>query len=420
MIGEGAANMLGNAVAGVGDTNGDSFDDILVAERPSSTAAYLVLGPLTGRDVLSTFTAATLTTTSGDAGAGSALSRGGDLDADGFDEVLVGAPGDDDGATDAGAVYAAAGPLSGAVSLSTTWKLTGIASGDASGSALAGGFDINSDTIDDILDGAPGADSGAGAAHLLYGPITGSASISSAADVTFAGSAGDGLGRSVAIAADLDGDGSRDVAAGAPGASSGDGVVYVFRGEFASGSIDASTADGMLTGSSGSAAGTAISTPGDVDGDGLGDLVIGGPAYDGSGADRGLAWLVLGPATGSSSISSVAEATIDGASDNAGVGASVSGGDFDADGNVDVMIGALWSDGTGGEAYLFTGPVAGALVGMDADVRFTPEAKVDRVGVTVAGSFDENGDDYADFLIGAPGEATNGPNAGSVYLIVGR
>jgi hypothetical protein len=73
-----------------------------------------------------------------------------------------------------------------------------------------------------------------------------------------------------------------------------------------------------------------------------------------------------------------------------------------------------------GEAYLFTGPVAGSLVGLDADVRFTPEAKVDRVGVTVASSFDQNGDDYADLLIGAPGEATNGPNAGSVYLIVGR
>ena len=55
-----------------------------------------------------------------------------------------------------------------------------------------------------------------------------------------------------------------------------------------------------------------------------------------------------------------------------------------------------------------------------ADIRFTPEAKVDRVGVTVAGSFDQNGDDHGDLLIGAPGEATNGPNAGSVYLIVGR
>jgi hypothetical protein len=420
MIGEGAANMLGIAVAGVGDTNGDSYDDMLVAERPSTTAAYLVLGPMTGRDVLSTFTAATLTTTSGDAGAGTALSRAGDLDADGFDEVLVGAPSDDDAASDAGAVYAVAGPISGSVSLTTTWKLTGISSGDASGSALAGGADINGDSIDDILDGAPGADSGAGAVHLLYGPITGGASIASAADVTFAGSAGDALGRSVAIADDLDGDGNDDVAAGAPSASSGDGVVYVFRGDFSPGSIDASAADGTLTGSSGSAAGTAIAAPGDVDGDGLGDLVIGGPAYDGSGTDRGIAWLVLGPATGSIAISAAAEATIDGGSDNAGVGGSVAGGDFDSDGHDDILIGALWSDGTGGEAYLFTGPVVGSLVGGDADTRFTPEAKVDRVGVAVAGSFDQNGDDYEDFLIGAPGEATSGPNAGSVYLIVGR
>lgn len=415
MIGEGAANMLGIAIAGVGDTNGDSFDDMLVAEQPSTTAAYLVLGPISSRAELSTFTAATLTTTSGDAGAGSALSRAGDLDADGFDEVLIGAP-----AEDAGVVYAVEGPISGAVALSTASMLTGISSGDASGSALAGGFDINSDTIDDILDGAPGADAGAGAVHLLYGPITGSASISSASDVTFAGSAGDALGRSVAISTDLDGDGHHDVAAGAPGADSGDGVVYVFRGEFSAGTIDASAADGTLSGSSGSAAGTAISAPGDVDGDGLGDLVIGGPGYDGSGTDYGVAWLVLGPATGASSVSSAAAATIDGASDNAGVGASVAGGDFDADGNVDVVIGALWSDGTGGEAYLFTGPVVGSFVGLDADVRFTPEAKVDRVGVTVASGFDQNGDDYADLLIGAPGEATNGPNAGSVYLIVGR
>src|SRR4029450_1661159 len=108
------------------------------------------------------------------------------------------------------------------------------------------------------------------------------------------GSAGDALGRSVAIAADLDGDGNHDVAAGAPNASSGDGAVYVFRGEFSAGSIDASAADGTLTGSSGSAAGTAIAAPGDVDGDGLGDLVIGGPAADGGGADRGVGWLPLG------------------------------------------------------------------------------------------------------------------------------
>jgi hypothetical protein len=420
MIGEGAANMLGIAIAGVGDTNGDSFDDMLVAERPSSIAAYLVLGPMTGRDVLSAFTSATLTTTSGDAGAGSALSRAGDLDADGFDEVLVGAPFDDDAASDAGAFYAVEGPISGTVSLGSSWKLSGVASGDASGSALAGGSDINGDSIDDVLDGAPGADGGAGAVHLLYGPITGSASISAASDVTFEGTAGDAVGRSVAIAEDLDGDGNFDVATGAPGADSGAGAVYVFRGEFTPGSIDASAADGTLTGGTGDAAGTAIAAPGDVDGDGLGDLVIGGPGHDGGGTDRGAAWLVLGPATGSSAISSVAEATIEGETDSAGVGGSVAGSDFDNDGDQDVLIGALWPDGTGGEAYLFTGPVVGSLVGSDADLRFTPEAKVDRVGVTVAGSFDENGDGYGDFLIGAPGEATNGPNAGAVYLIVGR
>ena len=56
----------------------------------------------------------------------------------------------------------------------------------------------------------------------------------------------------------------------------------------------------------------------------------------------------------------------------------------------------------------------------DADVRFTPEAGADRVGFSVAGSFDDNADGYGDLLLGAPGESTNGADAGSVYLIVGR
>ena len=261
---------------------------------------------------------------------GFSVASAGDVNGDGFDDLIIGARGGDPGgASAAGESYVVFGKASGfaaSLDLSTLdgsngFRLDGIDAGDLSGFSVASAGDVNGDGFDDLIIGAyggdPGGDSSAGESYVVFGKASGFAA---GLDLsTLDGSNGfrlDGIdpndqsGFSVASAGDVNGDGFDDLIIGAyggdPGGDSSAGESYVVFGKasgFAAG-LDLSTLDGSngfrLDGiDAGDLSGFSVASAGDVNGDGFADLIIGARGADPGGASAaGESYVVFGKASG--------------------------------------------------------------------------------------------------------------------------
>ena len=358
-LGDEGTSHYGIGVAGVGDTNSDGFDDLLVGV--GGTGAYLFLGPVR-RSMGFSLADAQMLQESSLTYTGFSVAGAGDVDGDGNDDILVGAPaytyyGDE------GAAYLVLGPVTGNFELSLAdAKLVGETSNPHAGGCVAGPGDVNGDGLDDLLVGAAyhyaGPSTLVGAAYLVMGPVSGEVSLSSA-DATFSGeAAGDFAGISVSGAGDLDGDGLDDLLVGAPGPHSGTGSAYLILGP-TSGSMSLAYADGELVAESGGDyAGWSVSGAGDVDGDGVLEWMVGAQQENSGGTSSGAAYVVSGPVSGTVSLSA-ADGKLIGEASGDLVGYCVSGGgDFDGNGMSDLLIGAPYEDSGGssaGAAYLFYG-----------------------------------------------------------------
>lgn len=374
LTGETARDNAGISVAGIGDFDNDGYDDLAVGATgydsgaaSTAGAAYIAYGPLSGTVSLSAATR--YTGSAAYDSAGGALAGAGDTNNDGYTELLVGAQGTDGGGTGSGGAFlllggpsATGGALSGASAV-----FVGEDAQDAAGAGLAGGGDYDGDGLDDVVIGATGDDTGAsngGAAYLILGPISGTVDLSAADQKVYGATADDALGGGLALSGDLDGDGYSDLAVGAPqndSAATNAGLACVFLGGTPTTARSLSTADGCYTGAtSADSAGQTVRFMGDVDNDGMDELLIGAHAADSSVGASGVVYLVLGASTlsGTTSLSS-AEAIIEGASAYDYAGYSVAGvGDFFGDGRMAVMIGAYGNDSAGssaGAAYVLSG-----------------------------------------------------------------
>ena len=361
--------------------------------------------------------------------AGRSVSSAGDVDADGYADLLVGADEESSGGTYAGAAYLVLGPVSGEVDLSAAdAKLVGEASLDSAGRSVSSAGDADADGYADLLVGADEESSGgsfAGAAYLVLGPVSGRVRLS-AADAKFIGEAsGDYAGRSVSSAGDVDANGCADLLVGAHRQDSGGsfaGAAYLVLGPV-SRRVDLSAADAKLVGEAGGDyAGCSVSSAGDVDADGCADLLVGANKQDSGGSHAGAAYLVLGPVSGEVDLSD-ADAKLVGEASGDYAGCSVSSaGDVDADGYADLLGGAEGEDSGGslaGAAYLVLGPVSGELDLSASDAKLVGEASGDYAGSSVSSAGDVDADGYADLLVGADEESSGGSCAGAAYLVLG-
>ena len=314
------------------------------------------------------------------------------------------------------------------LSTSARTILLGEDAGDSAGWSLAGAADVDGDGYDDLLVGGPGVDDGgglSGGAWLVRGPSAGALDLSSAT-ATFTGeSASDQAGQAVALVGDSDGDGYGDVLIGAIGDGGGAGAAYLLLGPV-SGDVDLGSVDLWMVGeNAGDQAGYAVATAGDTNSDGYDDFLVGAPYYDYGAADAGAAYLVLGGSHTGSLDLSAADAAMAGESGDDAAGWSVApAGDMDGDGDDDVLVGAVLEDDGGnnsGGAYLVYGPLAGWMSLSSASAKLIGEREGDYAGNVIAGVGDTNGDGKSDVLVGAPYEDYGvDARSGSAYLLLGQ
>lgn len=359
--------------------------------------------------------------------AGIAVSSAGDINGDGVSDVFVGAFENSAVYDAAGAAYVVFGPVSGVSSLSgADVTLRGEAAEDWLGYAVAGAGDANDDGRDDLLVGAPYNDSGgskAGAAYLLFGPLSGVVKAQNA-DVVFVGEvSADYAGLAVSWAGDTNNDNHDDVLIGAPyndrGGTSA-GAAYLFT-SMPAGEVSLEEANCIITGAGSSDnAGRSLASAGDTDGDGLADVLIGSPYADPVGTDSGSVGLFLGPLSGDLSVAD-ADATLSGETTGDRAGWDVqSAGDTNADGYDDVLVAALYNDRGGtdaGAAYLLYGPLTNEGLGK-ADAILMGETTSDALYSLAKTPQDLNGDGRPEVVVGAEENDRGGSLSGTGYVFV--
>ena len=486
-------DLSGISVSSAGDVNGDGYDDLIIGARgadPNGNGdageTYLVYGGASAPGTGGRFNLSTLNGTNGfilngidaDDDSGISVSSAGDVNGDGYDDLIIGASGvgsvqgEYDTTLGPGETYVVYGGATGVdlvLDRSTLdgtrgFTLTGIDTGDESGTSVSSAGDVNGDGYDDLIIGARGAGSEAGATYVVYGgasaPGTDGVLDLGALDgtngFTLTGiDAGDQSGRSVSSAGDVNGDGYDDLIIGANGADPGGdgnaGETYVIYGGASAPGTDGVLDLSMLDGSNGFTltgidvddySGRSVSSAGDVNGDGYDDLIIGATYADPNGdGSAGEAYVVYGGASAPGTGGVLDLGALDGtngfilsgidAGDESGRSVS-SAGDVNGDGYDDLIIGAYRADPNGdnsGETYIVYGGASAPgtdgvldlsmLNGTNGFILNGIDAG-DYSGWSVSPAGDVNGDGYDDLIIGVPFADPNGiSNAGESYVIYG-
>lgn len=244
IVGGGGGDAVGSVLAALSDQNGDGRSEILIGVRDDSTgganagAVYVVDGKATGGVVnlanVANGIGGYIITGAAQDDAGAAVANAGDVNGDGRDDILIGAPRSDR----AYVVYGQSGHAN--VDLANVrngvggFQIVGEAAGDLDGLSVTGGVDLNRDGIEDFVIGAAGNEEGganSGAVYVVWGGGgTGTVDLSLIAQgiggAKIVGAAGSLTGSTVAITADANGDGVADLIIGAPGV--GEGVKVLF------------------------------------------------------------------------------------------------------------------------------------------------------------------------------------------------
>lgn len=467
MDGAAVGDTSGRAVA-AGDINGDGINDLIIgAPRVGDYvgSTYVVFGRASGSPT-SPIPLSTLNGTNGfrlDSDnsynySGQTLASG-DFNGDGIDDLLIGSPSSQlAGLERSGSSHVVFGRRTGfaaVISLSslngtTGFRLDGAAALDQSGASLSAG-DINGDGVDDLIIGSVRT---SGSSYVVFGRSSGNfgavVSLSTLNGTTGFRIDGGSIHSDISAAGDINGDGVNDLVIGTNRASPNGlvdaGSSYLVFGRSVGG-FAALVNLSALNGSSGfrldganarDGSGTAVSAAGDVNGDGIDDLIIGATyaspnALNGAGSS----YVVFGRTSFAAiiSLSTINGSNgfrLDGIAELDRSGESVAAaGDLNGDGVDDLIIGAWDADPNGvtsGQSYVVYGRRSGgfaASIGLSTlngstGFRLDGTAPSDRSGIAIAGAGDTNGDRIADIIIGASGASPNGVGrAGSSYVVFG-
>ncbi|SKC14983.1 FG-GAP-like repeat-containing protein [Dyadobacter psychrophilus] len=422
-----ASSYYGQSVACAGDVNGDGFSDLIVGAyfydnlfSPNLGAAFIYSGASSG---IVHSPAMTLFGQQEGSKFGYSVSSAGDLNGDGYSDVIIGSPNYANGQNQEGAVSIHLASSQGiGIQNQAKTLMEGGQAGGAFGSSVACAGDVNGDGFSDVIVGEPGRDNAGnvqeGWAHVYFGSITGS--LPAKSFVTSSQAEAE-LGTSVASAGDVNGDGFSDIIVGAPSynqVTNDDGIALVFHGSAAS--VETNFSVQIIANQAGADLGYSVSGAGDVNGDGYDDVIVGAPFYDNGANDEGAAFLYrsdgMGVDLSTMLIISMGQAL-------ANFGHSVAAaGDVNSDGYGDVIIGAPLYDLKGvtdcGAGFIYYGSPNGLSVAItNIQYNLTQGA---RVGWSVSGAGDLNADGFDDIVIGVPSYGTYlKPNVGAFMASYG-
>jgi hypothetical protein len=423
--GEHGGDLFGWSVSTAGDVNGDGYSDILVGAiyynngQAYEGAAYIWHGghgendDLGEPDRIPNWRAESNKPSTD---LGRSVSTAGDVDGDGYSDVIVGASHYENGLLDEGAAFVwygsadGIGPTDDDIT-SAGWMVEGEQTSAVLGYSVSTAGDVNGDGFSDVIASAPWFDAGQvdeGAVFVWFGTSAGLGAANRSADWSAeSNQAGANFGYSVSVAGDVNGDGYSDVLVGSPHYDQpevDEGVCFVYHG---------SPGDPLLRlGWSAAPAdqtsatfGWSVNTAGDVNGDGYSDVIVGAPHYDGNGVNSGKVYVWYGGEDGLGDPAIPPWEAV-GEQVDCNFGWSVgTAGDVNGDGYGDVIIGARYYDGVEadeGRAYVWYGGEGGLGDPLEPDWKAESNQSWANLGHSVSTAGDVNGDGYSDVTVGGP------------------
>ena len=428
VLGDQFAEQFGNSVSGAGDVNNDGYADVIIGAPRFDDGfvfdegrAFVFLGSASGPAPVAAWTA-----DGGQAGAwfGYSVASAGDVNGDHIADVIIGAKLYDNGQTDEGRAYVYLGSPTG-LSTVPAWTAEPDQNGASFGASVASAGDVNRDGYGDVIVGAPDFDTPVNVDEGQAFVYLGSASGLSTSPWWSAGSHlfSSAFGFSVAAAGDVNGDGFGDVIVGAPlfdnAGFPDEGRVFVYAGPLFDPNGQGTTNPIWTFDSNKTQAqlGYSVAGAGDVNGNGIADVIVGAPFW-GSGQVLAFYGSTTGPSLSPNWSTKINKTPAEFGSSVAGIG------DFNGDGIPDVAIG---SPRTGDMSAAGQGSVRvyyGGRMGLANTAAFTLQVSQANAffGGSVAAAGDVNRDGLMDFLVGSIGldnVQAGASNAGGVDLYLG-